>query len=160
MFFFSFSQDIFIRVAIFASGVCGYMVARHIHNHKQPNAAPLVCPVKFNCHAVVHSDYSRFAGIPVEIFGMFYYGLVSFSYLFFVFVPEAMPVSLINLTIALSSIAFLFSLYLIFVQIFVLRKGCSWCIVSAIISALIFALTVATYHLSYIIEILPGVFLK
>jgi uncharacterized membrane protein len=38
--------------------------------------------------------------------------------------------------------AFLFSLYLIGVQIFILKKGCSWCIVSALISALIFILAI------------------
>lgn len=148
-----FSEDILIRIAVFVLGVCGFMVARHIYKHKKKNAAPLVCPARFDCQTVVHSDYSRFVGVPVEIFGMIYYALVLLSYLFFIFMPAAMPVVLVNFLIAASSIAFLFSVYLIGVQIFILKKGCSWCIVSAFISAFIFILTVATYHLSYIIGI-------
>ena len=148
-----FSDDIFVRVAIFVLGLCGFAVARHIYKHKSNNKNPLVCPIRFDCHTVVHSDYSKFFGIPVEILGMFYYGIVFVSYFFLIFLQEAMPVALVNFTIALSSVAFLFSTYLIGVQIFILKKGCSWCIVSAFISALIFALTVATYHWSYIIGI-------
>src|SRR3989344_864994 len=148
-----FSDDIFVRLAIFVLGLCGFAVARHIFKHKNSNKNPLVCPIRFDCHTVVHSDYARFFGIPVEILGMIYYSIVFISYFFLIFIPSAMPVVLVNFTIAMSSIAFLFSAYLIAVQIFILKKGCSWCIVSAFISALIFVLTVATYHWSYIIGI-------
>jgi uncharacterized membrane protein len=151
-FYMTFSNEVLIRVAILALGVCGFLVAKHIRNHKIKNT-PLVCPIRFDCHTVVHSDYSRFLGIPVEVLGMIYYGLVSLSYLFFIFMPGIMPITLVNFLIAATLIAFLFSLYLIAVQIFILKKGCSWCIVSAFISALIFILTVVTYHLSYIIGI-------
>ena len=148
-----FSNDTLIRIIIFVLGLCGFAVARHIYKHKNNNKNPLVCPIRFDCHTVIHSDYSRLFGVPVEILGMIYYGLVSLSYFFFVFMPQIMPVILINFMIAVSSIAFLFSLYLIAVQIFILKKGCSWCIVSAFICLLIFILTVVTYHLNYIIGI-------
>jgi|SRR3989338_1301314 len=149
-----FSEDIFIRIAIFVLGLCGFAVARHIYKHKNNNRNPLLCPIKFDCHTVVHSDYSKLMGVPVEILGMIYYSLVAVSYLFFIFIPNTIPVAVVNFMITISLIAFCFSVYLIGVQIFILKKGCSWCIVSAVISALIFALTVATYHWSYIIEIL------
>jgi uncharacterized membrane protein len=148
-----FSEDILIRVAILILGLCGFAVARHIYKHKNNNENPLVCPIKFDCHTVVHSDYSKLLGIPVEVLGMIYYAVISVSYIFFVFMPSVMPVALVNTLIAASSIAFLFSLYLILVQIFILKKGCSWCIVSAFISALIFVFTILTYHFSYIVQI-------
>ena len=148
-----FSEDVLVRIVIFILGLCGFAIARHIYHHKNNETKPLVCPVRFDCHTVVHSDYSRFFGIPVEILGMTYYALVAVSYLFFIFMPEAMPTLLINSLIVVSSIAFLFSAYLIAVQIFVLKKGCSWCIVSAIVSAIIFILTILTYHFSYIVQI-------
>ncbi len=148
-----FSSDIEARVAIFILGICGFLVARHIFKHKNNDRNPLVCPIKFDCHTVVHSDYSKLFGIPVEILGMFYYALVSIFYLISVFVPGLMPLFIVKAMIGVSFVAFFFSLYLIGIQIFVLRKGCSWCIVSAFISAFIFALTVAVYHLSYIVQI-------
>ncbi|OGI89143.1 hypothetical protein A2911_01005 [Candidatus Nomurabacteria bacterium RIFCSPLOWO2_01_FULL_40_15] len=148
-----FSEDVLIRLAILILGLCGFMVSRHIFKRKNDNKNPLVCPIRFDCHTVVHSDYSRLFGIPVEILGMVYYGLIAISYLFFVFTPGIMPTVLINFLIIVSFLAFLFSVYLIAIQIFVLKKGCSWCIVSALICALIFILTIATYHFSYIVQI-------
>lgn len=147
-----FSEDVLIRIAIFVLAFCGFMVAKHIYKQKRSNKK-LVCPIRFDCHTVVHSGYSKLVGIPVEIFGMIYYGLITISYLFLVFMPGAMPVILVNFLIAMSCVAFLFSVYLIGIQIFVLKKGCSWCIVSAIISMTIFVLTIMHYHLSYVLSI-------
>ncbi|HEV7424085.1 MAG TPA: vitamin K epoxide reductase family protein [Candidatus Paceibacterota bacterium] len=129
-----------IRIVIFVLGVCGFMVAKHIRNHKTKNT-PLVCPIGFDCHSVVHSDYSKFLGMPVEFLGMMYYALISLAYLFFIFAPNVLTVHMVSFFAVLSLAAFIFSLYLIAVQIFVLKKGCSWCIGSALISALIFVLT-------------------
>lgn len=148
-----FSEDILTRVAIFILAVCGFLVARHIYKHKRKNAAPLVCPIRFDCATVVNSDYSRLFGIPLEIYGMLYYALVTVGYMLLVFTPEAIPEDLITVLIIASSFAFLFSLYLIGVQIFVLKKGCSWCIVSAVICLCIFLLTLSAYDLSgYILD--------
>ncbi len=146
-----FPEDVLLRVAILILGLCGFTVARHISKHKNNEEQPLVCPIKFDCHGVVHSDYSTFLGVHVEIWGMAYYSLVSIAYLFFIFIPSAIPVPVVNFMIALSLIAFIFSVYLMSLLIFVLKKACSWCIVSAFISATIFILTVATYHFSYIV---------
>src|SRR3989338_8386633 len=139
-----FSEDIPTRIAIFILAVCGFFIARHIRTHKKEEK-PLVCPVQFDCETVVHSDYSRFLGIPLEIMGMAYYALVALGYLFLIFVPDSMPPAFISFLILISSLAFLFSLYLIGVQIFILRKGCYWCIASAFICLCIFMLNVISY---------------
>ena len=151
-----FGDDILAQVGILLLGVCGFLIARHIYRHKNNNQSPLVCPIKFDCHAVTNSDYSKLFGIPLEMLGMTYYGLISLAYLFLIFLPSIPSGLLLNLTlilILLSSIAFLFSLYLIGVQIFILKKGCSWCIVSAFICLLIFILTMINYDFSFITEI-------
>ena len=151
-----FSEDILIRVTIFVLGFLGLMVARHIYKHKKASEKPLVCPIRFDCNFVVHSDYSRFLGIPVEILGMIYYALISSSYLFFIFVfeiPNAFQVDLVAFIITMSFMACLFSVYLIAVQIFILKKGCSWCIVSAFICFSIFILTMFNYDFSFITQI-------
>lgn len=139
---------------IIALSVCGFFVAKYIRRHKKQNT-PLVCPIRFDCHTVVHSDYAKFLGVPVEILGMTYYAFIAIFYsamliLNYILVlnsiyelPEPIVFLLLPLFALLpllSLVAFLFSTYLIGVQIFILKKGCSWCIVSAIISAIIFAL--------------------
>ena|SRR3989344_2126528 len=146
------TDDVLVRIVICLLGICGFLVAKHIRNHKTKDT-PLVCMVGFDCHTVVHSDYSKFFGIPVEILGMTYYGLIFFSYLFFVFFFEVLPGILTGFMIIVTHIALLFSLYLIYVQIFILKKGCSWCIVSAIISACIFILTIHIYDINFLGQI-------
>jgi len=149
-----FSSDILIRIAILVLGLCGLFVARYIRKHKIKNT-PLICPINFDCHAVVHSDYSKFLGVPVEIFGMIYYVFISFSYLLLIFMPmpKIMSIDVVIVMIIVSLIAFLFSIYLIAVQIFILKKGCSWCIVSAFICFCIFALTMLAYDFGSIFKI-------
>ena len=136
-----FSGDILIRVLIFVLGLCGFAVARHIYKHKDNEKDPLICPAKFDCHGVTHSNYSRFFGMPVEILGIIYYGLVSLFYFLFIFFQGIVPDALSDFMVFISLAAFIFSIYLICVQIFILKKGCSWCFVSAFISVLIFILT-------------------
>jgi len=116
------------------------MVAKHIRKHKKTGNF-LVCPIKFDCNTVVNSDYSKFFGIPVEILGMAYYGIIFITYFLLIFFGDLAPVNLISLLTTMSMAAFIFSIYLICVQIFILRKGCSWCIISALISVSIFILT-------------------
>ncbi len=143
----TFSNDILLRAAILVLAVCGFFVAKHIHKHKKENK-PLVCPVGFDCNSVVHSDYSKFMGIPVEVFGMVYYALVAIFYLYFIFDFDIFSNMLLNFLIFISLIAFLFSLYLIGVQIFVIKKGCSWCAISSLISTAIFIIIAYNYDFS------------
>ena len=146
-----FSNHVLIQMIILVFGLSGFMIARYIYSHKVKQT-PLICPMNFDCHSVVHSDYSKFLGVPVEIFGMIYYACISVTYLLLVIGPYILPSGFSSplfflltpfLFVASSGsfFAFLFSLYLIYVQIFVLKKGCSWCILSALISALIFILS-------------------
>lgn len=148
-----FSEDVLARLAIFVLGICGLMVARHIYRHKNNNKNPLICPIRFDCHAVTHSNYSKLFGIPVEILGMIYYATIALAYFLFIFTAEATRPSIIGFIIFLSFVAFLFSIYLIGVQIFILKKGCSWCIVSALICFFIFILSAVAYDFSNLSQI-------
>ncbi len=147
-----FSNDIFIRVLILILGFFGFWVAYHIYQHKRVKK-PLVCPVGFDCNFVVHSNYSEFMHTPLEIFGMGYYALLSLFYFISIFVFDVMPIKLESLLLLASFGAFIFSVYLLGVQIFVLKKGCSWCIVSAFISILIFILITLNYDFSLVGQI-------
>lgn len=135
-----FDANLLAKLAVSLLGLAGFLVARHIYKAKK-KAQPLVCPVKFDCNTVVHSDYSKFLGAPVERLGMIYYSLIALAYFLLAFIPVPMP-ELLILVLSLYSLgAFLFSIYLIYVQIFLLKKGCSWCIASSFICLLIFILT-------------------
>lgn len=142
-----FTNDVFLKTAIFLLGLCGLFVARHIYKHKNNDKKPLVCPIKFDCHGVVHSDYSKFLGASVDVLGIVYYSFISAAYFFLVVASFNMSLVMMNVLLGISLGAMLFSLYLIGVQVFAIKKGCSWCIVSAIISTLIFGLSLVSYNL-------------
>ena len=126
-------SDFGVRILMSLLAFFGFWVAKHIYNHKKRDAKPLLCPAKFDCHGVVHSDYSKFLGLPLEIIGMLYYALVFFSYASGLFIY---PIKFVITGAAL------FSVYLVFVQIFILKKTCLWCYLDALISILIFSLSV------------------
>jgi uncharacterized membrane protein len=147
-----FNEFVFFKLATAILALFGFFVARHIYKEKRASR-PLICPIKFDCQTVVHSDYSKFLGVPVEIFGMIYYVFIFSSYFALAFLGSVLPQGYIIFLALISVFAFLFSMYLIFIQMFVLRKFCSWCLVSAFICSLIFLLTIEAYDFVNLFEI-------
>ncbi len=149
------NTEILIRIVIFILAAFGFAVAKYIRNHKKKNT-PLVCMVGFDCHGVVHSDYANFFGIPVEFFGMLYYAFIALANLFVLFFPSLVPPLFLGFIFLSSLVGLLFSIYLIGVQIFILKKGCSWCFVSAFICLAIFLLQFPLHE----IDLLSKIFLS
>ena len=126
-----------LTVLIVTCALFGFSLATFIHfKKKQPK--PLVCPIGHSCDPVVHSDYSRFMHIPVEILGILYYLLVLLCYLLLAMYPTLKTESLELALLSVSAIAFLFSAYLTAVQAFILKEWCSWCLFSATLCVIIF----------------------
>ena len=147
------SEIIWFKLAIVALGFCGFFIARYIYKHKKKETIPFICPMKFNCHDVIHSNYARFFGISLEVYGIIYYAFIVVIYSYFVII-STLSVPFVIFVIFLSFSAFIFSIYLVMIQIFVLKEGCFWCFVSAFISIIIFILTLFIYDFKYIIQLL------
>ena len=120
--------------------ISGLVICIYIHTKKRASKV-LVCPIGSNCDSVVHSEYSRFLGIHLEILGLIYYSFVSLEYLLIALLPETLVPFFIFISVLISGIALLLSIYLVFVQLFILRQICTWCLFSAALSAGIFAIT-------------------
>ncbi len=118
----------------------GLSLAIFIHfKKKQPES--LLCPIGHSCDPVVHSDYSRFCCIPVELLGTLYYFLILVSYSLLFMYPAMKTESVEMVLLAVSGLAFLFSIYLTGVQAFILKEWCTWCLFSATLCAIIFFTT-------------------
>ena len=115
----------------------GFLISFYIR-HKKSSREVLVCPLNSNCESVIHSDFSKFFGIPVEILGFLYYGVIALSYGYIASFPEYAPPYFHYGLVLASAAAFLFSLYLTFIQAFTLREWCTWCLTSAMLSTVIF----------------------
>lgn len=129
-----------INIAIIALGIAGLILCLKIYKKKK-SLKPLVCMLGADCNTVLKSDFSKFFGIGLEIFGFLYYGVVGFAYLGLFLFPQLQTPLIYFILVGMSMGAFLFSMYLIAIQAFVIRSWCSWCLISAGLSTLILILT-------------------
>lgn len=108
--------------------IVGLYAAVKIHTAKQTKTK-LACPRTSSCDRVIHSTYATTFHIPNDVVGIvFYIAVLVLMVLTPVFSSAALVLAL------LISIGFLFSLYLLCVQLFVLRTWCAWCMLSALSS--------------------------
>jgi uncharacterized membrane protein len=120
-------------ILTFVFGLIGFITAAAIR-HQKKIGQPMVCPLGSDCNSVVYSSYSKFFGIDVTTFGIFYYGLISALYAFFMIFPSITPDYLYVIGFLLSVFAVIFSVYLLIIQFLVIREWCFWCVCSAVIS--------------------------
>lgn len=119
----------------------GFLLSLFLFHKKRRKSEPFICPLRGRCSEVIHSDYSKFFGLPVEIIGLMYYASIALGHGLVLGFPHAMGWLDLALLVA-SMTAFLFSLYLTFIQVVALRKLCTWCLLSATFCLSIFVLTV------------------
>lgn len=103
--------------------------------HRQKK--PLVCPLDHDCSVVTESKWSNIFGIRNEIIG----GLFFLLLLVGVFVALLVPMleAMIFLIFLISAGgALLFSLFLVFIQKYVIKDYCFYCLLSALITLLLF----------------------
>ena len=125
----------------------GLGVACYIYYTKKSHKQ-LVCPVGSDCNVVVTSRYSKFLGISLEYWGILYYGIIVTAYGLLIFAPQALAGPRFSVLIILTTIAFLFSLYLLFIQAFLIRQWCIWCLLSALLSIVIFIVSLSSLDLA------------
>ena len=101
----------------------------------------IACFVFTGCDDVLKSQYNNLFGIPVALFGaLFYFGMLFLS-LLYIDVRKGIILGLMML----GSIAgFLFSIGFVYLQLFVIKAICSYCMLSALTSTTIFLLSVFT----------------
>jgi len=97
----------------------------------------VACPITGGCSSVLTSTYSQIAGFPVSGYGLIFYTsvlLLAFLYLDMKaqWIEKLMPL--------LGLVGFLFTLWFVYLQIFVIEAICFFCMVSAILVTTIFIL--------------------
>lgn len=130
-------EQTFFNIGPIIFGLAGLCVAGYVLLKKK-RAQPMVCPLNGECDMVTSSKYSKFFGIPVEKLGVFYYGLIVVVYTLHNLVPWLLSDLVLFVMTGITIGAFIFSLYLIFIQAFILKKWCTWCLFSAGFSTFIF----------------------
>ena len=105
-----------------------YLTLEH-YLHQTPR-----CILFSGCDLVTTSAYSTIGPVPIALLGFLFYLSVFFLMLFYVDRKKVLALKLIALGAALG---FVFTLYLVYLQLFVLHAICIYCMFSALTSTCI-----------------------
>ncbi len=129
---------------MFALALAGMVVAGllwywHVQN------ADIPC-TNAGCDRVAQHPTSRLFGIPVAAYGTLFY--LSFAVLCAVrpSVREQRQRLLASLVLLWGTVGFLVSVYLTYLELFVIHAICQWCVVSAIIATALFVLSALAWR--------------
>lgn len=104
---------------------------------------PLLCIQGLgDCWAVNTSRYSEIFGIPISLWGIIGYMLISLLLLIIRYNTALVQIARYGL-FGLTLFGFLFSAYLTYVEFLILKAWCPFCILSAIIMTIIFIVSIS-----------------
>lgn len=123
---------------VFILSFLGLLVASYL-SYEYLTAASITCPIGGkSCDIVRLSPYASFFGISTPLYGVAYY----FAMMVGVFFVMAgwMRRLMKNLTFIATVLSVLFGIYLTYLEAFVIRAYCIWCISSFIITIVLLAI--------------------
>jgi uncharacterized membrane protein len=125
-------------VAIVA--LAGLFVALYLTLYKLGYIGTLACAVG-SCEKVQTSKWATFLGFPVGAWGVGYYiGVLGLAIVGLT--PRFMDSLMVSRVLAgCTAIGVLFSLWLTYLELFVIDAICQWCVISAILATLLFVLS-------------------
>ena len=122
------------RLAMIALSLAGIGVAGYLTTVHYAEVAP-ICVTGGGCERVQSSDYAELAGVPVAVLGLIGYIAILAALL----IPgEATRLA----AAAMALVGAGFSVYLTYLELFVINAICQWCVASALIVSAIAALAV------------------
>lgn len=130
------------RQAIAVLALAGLFVSLYLWLHKLGWIGVLQCGTG-GCDTVQASRYADFLGLPVALYGVVGYAALFVVSMMAVRQPQMAHRRLDRVVAVLSSLGFLFTLYLTALELFVIHATCRWCLASAAIIAAIMVLSVA-----------------
>ena len=125
------------RMALALLGLVGFLISLYMLAYALGWTGPVICGIG-DCEQVQSSPYSRIGAIPVAAFGVAgYLILMVLSFLGLNPGPgRSRTVPL--LLFAGGVVGLVFSAYLTYLEAFVIRAWCQWCVASALIMVLVF----------------------
>jgi uncharacterized membrane protein len=126
-----------IIVTLFVAALVGfadasYLTAEHVRGTIPP------CTVLNGCEKVLTSSYATVGGMPLAVLGMLYYGTILVLLIAYV---DSWNKLFVHLACWLVAAGFLGTLYFVYVQVFVLEAFCPYCMLSALSTSALFAVS-------------------
>ena len=115
-------------------GVAGFLDASYLTIEHYRGVLP-VCRVVSGCGQVLISKYSMFGPVPLALLGVAYYSVIIFGSLLYL---DLKIKKILHLLAAYTMVGIAASGYFVYLQFFVIKALCFYCLISAGISALLF----------------------
>jgi uncharacterized membrane protein len=133
--------------------IAGLAVAGYL-TYVETQAVAAVCGPVGDCNAVQTSSYSKLFGvIPVGLIGIAGYAAILVVWLWGRLssgrLADYAPLAEHGMTI----LAVAFSLYLTFLELFVIKAVCAWCLTSAVVITLVMLLSMPAAIASFVAEV-------
>lgn len=126
-------QVLLLACSLFGFVDATYLTVSHYTNFQLP------CAIFTGCETVTNSAYSVMGGVPVALLGVLFYLFIILAVVsHLLYRHRYIPYLLVYVSFA----AFLFSLYFLSLQIWVINAICFYCVMSAITSTIIFATSI------------------
>lgn len=137
-------------VIIFVVALVGFADATYLSVEHFLGVIP-PCSITGGCEKVLTSDFSTILGIPVSLIGAVYYLLISVGSLVYL---ESKHISklekhnseILRMSLFLTIPGFIASLWFTALQIFIIHSYCAYCLGSAILTTVLFILTLVTFR--------------
>ncbi len=129
------NQTLVAKVAAIL-GILGLADAVYLTINHYANLSAF-CYITSRCDLVLTSSYAVVLGVPVALLGAVYYATVIGLSAWFILRPNDTAWRYLHWLVGL---AFAFSLYLVYLQFFVIGSFCVYCMLSAILTAVMFIL--------------------
>ena len=118
--------------------VIGLAVAIYM-GYVEVTRAEAVCGPVGDCNTVQQSSYAHLFGIiPIGVLGVMGYIAIGFVWFFSIWGPQRWRNTSLFILWGLSLIGMVFSIYLTFLEPFVIGATCAWCLTSAVVMTLLF----------------------
>jgi uncharacterized membrane protein len=130
----------FSKIASIVLACLGVLDATYLLVYKLTSNNAM-CLGNGGCHDVNFSTYSQIAGIPVSLLGLVAYVVMAFILLMetrFNIVRENGPLAIFGLSLSGTA----YTVYLTWIEFYVIHRVCPFCVASAIIILLIFILSI------------------
>jgi uncharacterized membrane protein len=139
---FSFSDA--ARILIPVSGVAGLGVSGYLTYTHFANVAA-VCVLNAKCETVLTSRFAEIWNIPLALIGMVMYLVIICLGLLLWRKESAWEHVTAAGILGVGLVGIIFTAYLYYLEIFVLHGFCSWCVISSIILAFIFIVSIFNF---------------
>ncbi len=110
---------------------------------KKIAGGPIPCFIGTGCDTVTNSPYSKIFGISLSLYGIAFYLLIGGCTLLYL---DTKKMFFARLFLPITALGFLMSVYFMYVQKFLIGAFCMYCVISAIVSTILFVLGIASRY--------------